>query len=110
MVSTRDQNHQHYLPVKRFEINRFFLSCSTKKKNERKKSTGIKFIYFADKTVVNTSFGQSLKEHLKSTDREIASPLEACVLFLLAYGIKEEVRLDVRLCCHVISAWFINLM
>ena len=46
---------------------------------------------WAEKTVVNSSYGRPLREHLKTTERVIASPLEACVLFLLEYGLKEEV-------------------
>jgi len=51
----------------------------------------------AEKTVVNSSFARPLTEHLKSTDRTIASPLEACILFLLEYGLREEVKYSYRI-------------
>lgn len=35
-------------------------------------------------------FGVPLEEHLKVTDRQIASPIETCVCFLLCCGIEEE--------------------
>ena len=49
------------------------------------------FCVFVEKTVVNSSFARPLSEHLNSTERTIASPIETCVLFLLEYGLKEEV-------------------
>lgn len=36
-------------------------------------------------------YGVSLETHLKSLGREIALPIEACVMMLLASGMKEEV-------------------
>ena len=38
------------------------------------------------------AFGTGLEEHLKRSNREIALPLEACVMMLLETGMKEEVR------------------
>ncbi|CAK8696079.1 unnamed protein product [Clavelina lepadiformis] len=43
-----------------------------------------------DNAIMKSSFGRSLSEHLKCADREIAGPLEACVLCLLELGLKEE--------------------
>lgn len=37
------------------------------------------------------AFGTALEEHLKRSNREIALPLEACVMMLLETGMKEEV-------------------
>ncbi|XP_072444986.1 SH3 domain-binding protein 1-like [Chiloscyllium punctatum] len=36
------------------------------------------------------AFGQPLEEHLKTCEREIALPIEACVMMLLEKGMKEE--------------------
>ncbi|XP_031168323.1 rho GTPase-activating protein 17b isoform X3 [Sander lucioperca] len=36
------------------------------------------------------AFGMALEEHLKRSNREIALPLEACVMMLLETGMKEE--------------------
>ncbi|XP_046722177.1 rho GTPase-activating protein 17b isoform X6 [Silurus meridionalis] len=36
------------------------------------------------------AFGTSLEEHLKRSNREIALPIEACVMMLLETGMKEE--------------------
>ncbi|KAM6905267.1 rho GTPase-activating protein 17b isoform 3-T4 [Xenentodon cancila] len=36
------------------------------------------------------AFGTALEEHLKKSNREIALPLEACVMMLLETGMKEE--------------------
>lgn len=36
-------------------------------------------------------YGVSLETHLKSLGREIALPIEACVMMLLASGMREEV-------------------
>jgi hypothetical protein len=38
------------------------------------------------------AFGTGLDEHLKRSSREIALPMEACVMMLLETGMKEEVR------------------
>lgn len=38
------------------------------------------------------AFGTGLDEHLKRSGREIALPIEACVMMLLETGMKEEVR------------------
>lgn len=37
------------------------------------------------------AFGTALEEHLKRSNREIALPIEACVMMLLETGMKEEV-------------------
>lgn len=37
------------------------------------------------------AFGTGLDEHLKRSGREIALPIEACVMMLLETGMKEEV-------------------
>lgn len=38
------------------------------------------------------AFGTALEEHLKKSNREIALPMEACVMMLLETGMKEEVH------------------
>ncbi|TNN37319.1 Rho GTPase-activating protein 17 [Liparis tanakae] len=38
------------------------------------------------------AFGTGLEEHLKRSGREIALPMEACVMMLLETGMREEVR------------------
>lgn len=38
------------------------------------------------------AFGTALEEHLKRSNREIALPIEACVMMLLETGMREEVR------------------
>ena len=40
------------------------------------------------------AFGTALEEHLKRSNREIALPIEACVMMLLETGMKEEVCMD----------------
>ena len=45
-----------------------------------------------DKWAEKPAFGTPLEEHLKRSGREIALPLEACVMLLLETGMKEEVR------------------
>ena len=45
----------------------------------------------SDETLMNQSYGKALSDHLQATNREIALPIEACVLFLLHFGLKEEV-------------------
>lgn len=42
------------------------------------------------------AFGTTLEEHLKRSNREIALPIEACVMMLLETGMKEEVRPQTR--------------
>lgn len=42
------------------------------------------------------AFGTALEEHLKRSNREIALPIEACVMMLLETGMKEEVRPQTR--------------
>lgn len=37
------------------------------------------------------AFGTALEEHLKRSNRDIALPIEACVMMLLETGMKEEV-------------------
>lgn len=46
---------------------------------------------FTTDTPVAGHYGVSLETHLKSLGREIALPIEACVMMLLASGMKEEV-------------------
>ncbi|XP_019370791.1 PREDICTED: SH3 domain-binding protein 1 isoform X1 [Gavialis gangeticus] len=41
-------------------------------------------------TPVSKYYGEPLEEHLRSLGREIALPIEACVMMLLASGMKEE--------------------
>ncbi|XP_065748548.1 rho GTPase-activating protein 17 [Phocoena phocoena] len=43
-----------------------------------------------DKWAEKPAFGTPLEEHLKRSGREIALPLEACVMLLLETGMKEE--------------------
>ncbi|XP_051570084.1 rho GTPase-activating protein 17-like isoform X3 [Myxocyprinus asiaticus] len=43
-----------------------------------------------DKWTEKPAFGTSLEEHLKRTSREIALPIEACVMMLLETGMQEE--------------------
>ncbi|KAA8585057.1 hypothetical protein FQN60_003751 [Etheostoma spectabile] len=38
------------------------------------------------------AFGMALEEHLKRSNREIALPMEACVMMLLETGMKEELK------------------
>lgn len=45
-----------------------------------------------DKWAEKPAFGTPLQEHLKRSGREIALPIEACVMLLLETGMKEEVR------------------
>ena len=40
------------------------------------------------------AFGTALEEHLKRSNREIALPIEACVMMLLETGMKEEVWIE----------------
>ncbi|XP_029014918.1 rho GTPase-activating protein 17b isoform X4 [Betta splendens] len=43
-----------------------------------------------DSCVEKPAFGTALEEHLKRSNREIALPIEACVMMLLETGMKEE--------------------
>ena len=45
-----------------------------------------------DQWAEKPAFGTPLEEHLKRSGREIALPIEACVMLLLETGMKEEVR------------------
>lgn len=45
-----------------------------------------------DRWAEKPAFGTPLEEHLKRSGREIALPLEACVMLLLETGMREEVR------------------
>lgn len=47
---------------------------------------------FSDSWTEKPAFGTALDEHLKRSGREIALPVEACVMMLLETGMKEEVR------------------
>jgi len=38
-------------------------------------------------------YGMTLEEHLRVTNRDIAMVLEACICYLLEYGLEEEVCL-----------------
>lgn len=55
---------------------------------------GCRVLRFAalDKWAEKPAFGTALEEHLKRSGREIALPIEACVMLLLETGMKEEVR------------------
>lgn len=54
-----------------------------------------------DKWAEKPAFGTPLEEHLKRSGREIALPIEACVMLLLETGMKEEVRVPWVPCrCH----------
>jgi len=44
-----------------------------------------------DKWTEKPAFGTPLEEHLKRSGREIAIPIEACVMMLLETGMREEV-------------------
>lgn len=44
-----------------------------------------------DKWTEKPAFGTPLEEHLKRSGREIAVPIEACVMMLLETGMREEV-------------------
>lgn len=58
-----------------------------------------------DKWAEKPAFGTPLEEHLKRSGREIALPIEACVMLLLETGMKEEVRvpgLHVRSPCPLL--------
>lgn len=50
----------------------------------------------SDSWTEKPAFGTGLDEHLKRSGREIALPLEACVMMLLETGMKEEVRIQGR--------------
>lgn len=52
-------------------------------------------MFFAAQSILKSCYGRSLHEHLQASKREIALPLEACALCILALGSKEEVRVDV---------------
>ncbi|KAM3597479.1 uncharacterized protein V6R79_005147 [Siganus canaliculatus] len=43
-----------------------------------------------DSWIEKPAFGTALEEHLKRSNREIALPIEACVMMLLETGMKEE--------------------
>lgn len=47
---------------------------------------------FLDSWTEKPAFGTGLDEHLKRSGREVALPIEACVMMLLETGMKEEVR------------------
>lgn len=52
-----------------------------------------------DKWTEKPAFGTPLEEHLKRSGREIAVPIEACVMMLLETGMREEVGK------HRIAGW-----
>lgn len=43
-------------------------------------------------TSISRVYGVSLRTHLQELGRDIALPIEACVLMLLSEGMQEEVR------------------
>lgn len=45
----------------------------------------------SDSWTEKPAFGTALDDHLKRSGREIAVPMEACVMMLLETGMKEEV-------------------
>lgn len=45
----------------------------------------------SDSWLEKPAFGTALEEHLKRSNRDIALPIEACVMMLLETGMKEEV-------------------
>lgn len=47
--------------------------------------------FWADSWSEKPAFGTALDEHLKRSSREIALPIEACIMMLLETGMKEEV-------------------
>ena len=47
-----------------------------------------------DSWMEKPAFGTALEEHLERSHREIALPLEACVMMLLETGMKEEVQTE----------------
>lgn len=49
-----------------------------------------------DKWTEKPAFGTALEEHLKRTNREIALPIEACIMMLLETGMQEEVSDTVK--------------
>lgn len=51
-------------------------------------------VFLVDSWTEKPAFGTALDEHLKRSSREIALPIEACVMMLLETGMKEEVRRD----------------
>lgn len=51
-----------------------------------------------DKWAEKPAFGTPLEEHLKRSGREIALPIEACVMLLLETGMKEEVSGTPQFC------------
>lgn len=52
------------------------------------------WLLFPDSWMEKPAFGTALEEHLKRSNREIALPLEACVMMLLETGMKEEVQMQ----------------
>uniref|UniRef100_A0A673IZ91 Rho GTPase-activating protein 17-like n=1 Tax=Sinocyclocheilus rhinocerous TaxID=307959 RepID=A0A673IZ91_9TELE len=47
-------------------------------------------VFLIDSWTEKPAFGTALDEHLKRSSREIALPLEACIMMLLETGMKEE--------------------
>lgn len=52
--------------------------------------------FLPDSWTEKPAFGTALEEHLKRSNREIALPIEACVMMLLETGMKEEVQSQTR--------------
>ena len=63
--------------------------------------------HLSDSWMEKPAFGTALEEHLKRSNREIALPLEACIMMLLETGMKEEVQMQkldpVVLSCYIRS-------
>ncbi|MEQ2199149.1 Rho GTPase-activating protein 17, partial [Xenoophorus captivus] len=60
-----------------------------------------------DSWIEKPAFGTGLDDHLKRSGREIALPIEACVMMLLETGMKEEVRGGDNICWFFSSIlWF----
>uniref|UniRef100_A0AAQ4PUU1 Rho GTPase-activating protein 17 n=1 Tax=Gasterosteus aculeatus aculeatus TaxID=481459 RepID=A0AAQ4PUU1_GASAC len=70
---------------------RYFVTVSTA---SRRRACGLhrmnRVQLFSDSWTEKPAFGTALDEHLKRSGREIALPVEACVMMLLETGMKEE--------------------
>uniref|UniRef100_A0AAQ4R091 Rho GTPase-activating protein 17 n=1 Tax=Gasterosteus aculeatus aculeatus TaxID=481459 RepID=A0AAQ4R091_GASAC len=72
---------------------RYFVTVSTAPADYHRKSQGTimnRVQLFSDSWTEKPAFGTALDEHLKRSGREIALPVEACVMMLLETGMKEE--------------------
>uniref|UniRef100_A0AAQ4RJM9 Rho GTPase-activating protein 17 n=1 Tax=Gasterosteus aculeatus aculeatus TaxID=481459 RepID=A0AAQ4RJM9_GASAC len=68
---------------------RYFVTVSTAPADYHRKSMN-RVQLFSDSWTEKPAFGTALDEHLKRSGREIALPVEACVMMLLETGMKEE--------------------